>query len=61
MHSKNILVLVRFIHDVFIIWKKIKTQPDDWKGFKRCLNQASNLNWVCEDLGEKVMILDLEI
>ena len=47
---KKILVLVRFTDDVFVIWRKIKRQPDDWKGFKGCLNQASNLNWVCEEL-----------
>ena len=60
-YRKNILVLVRFIDDMFIIWRKIKAQPDDWKGFKRCLNQVSNLNWVCEELGKRVVFLYLEI
>ena len=44
-------MLVRFLDDVFIIWKKIKMQPDDWKGFRGYLNQESNLNSFCEDLG----------
>ena len=52
-HKSNIIVLVRFIDDTFVIWKKIETQPDCWKGFKRCLNQASNLNWFCKNLGER--------
>ena len=50
-YKKNKLVLVRFINDMFIIWRKIKTQHDDWKGFKRCINQESDLNWVYEELG----------
>ena len=58
---QNVLVLVRFIDVMLIIWKRIKTQPNDWNGFKRCLNQASNLNWVCESLGERMVFLDLEI
>ena len=57
----NIVVLVRFIDDMFIIWREIKTQPRNWKDFQICLNKASNLNWGCEDLGDKVVFLDLEI
>ena len=57
----NIVVLVRFIDDMFIIWREIKTQPGKWKDFQICLNKASNLNWGCEDLGDKVVFLDLEI
>ena len=60
-HRKKILVLVRFACYIFIIWINVNRQPDDWKGFKGCLNQASNLNWVCEELGERVVFLDLEI
>ena len=46
---------------MFIICRKIKAQHDDWKGFKICLNQASNLNWACKELGERVVVfLDLE-
>ena len=60
-HRKNILLLVRFTCDVLIIWKKVKKEPNDWKEFERCLNNVSNLNWVCEDLVEKVVFLDLEI
>ena len=57
----NIVVLVRFIDDMFIIWRKIKMLPYNWRDFKTCLNKASNLNWVCEDLGDRVIFLDLEI
>ena len=60
-YRKNVLVLVRFTDDMFIIWKKIKNQPNGWKGFKRCPNQPSNLNYFFEDLGEKVVFVDLEI
>ena len=60
-HLQNVLVLVRFIDVMLIIWKRIKTQPNDWNGFKRCLNQASNLNWVCESLEQRMVFLDLKI
>ena len=55
IHKTKIIVLIRFIDDMFIIWKKNKQQPKSWRDFKTCLNQASNLDWVCEDLGEKVV------
>ena len=60
-HKTNIIELVRFIDEMFIIWKKNKRQPNKWRDFKMCLNQASNLNWVYEDLRVRVVFLDLEI
>ena len=59
-HKTNVMVLVRFIDDMFIIWKKNKQQPNIWRDFKMCFNHASNLNRFCEDLGEKIISLDLE-
>ena len=53
--------MVRFVDDILIFWEKAKDQPDDWKYFKLYLNQASHLSWDCEELGEEVVILDLEI
>ena len=59
-HKTNIIVLARFIDDIFIIWKKDIQQPSNWRDFKLCFNQASNLDWICEDLGEQVVFIDLE-
>ena len=42
-HKNNILVMVRFTQDIIIVWKKTKKEPNDWKDFKRCHNQAQNL------------------
>ena len=55
----SIKLVVRFMGIVLIAWEKAKNQLDDWKDFKLCLNQTSNLNCACEDLGEVLEFLDL--
>ena len=53
--------MVRFTDDVLIAWEEIVNQSRAWSGFKSCASKASNLKLVCEDLGEEVLFLDLEI
>ena len=57
----NTRLMVRFFDGTLIVWCKVENQSDDWKHFEQFLNQASNLNWFCEDLGEAAVFLDLEI
>ena len=59
--KSNLLFLVRFIDDMLLVWKEVRTEPDNWRTFKVCLNKASNLNWEFTDLSDKLVFLGLEI
>ena len=54
-------LMVIFEDDILVVLDKVKGQPDDSKEFKSYLNKASNFNWSYEELGEAIVLIDLDI
>ena len=53
---RNLKLMARLTDDMFTIWETFQNHQNDWKDFKLCVNQASQLNWIFECLGEEVVL-----
>ena len=59
--KNNLLLYLRYIDDIFIVWKDLKSDPDAFERFKNELDIQCNLKWVTEDKSYKTNFLDLTI
>jgi hypothetical protein len=54
-----LLMLKRFIDDMFRIW--IGNEEEEWEQFKKALDGFGQLKWICSDLSNSVIFLDLAL
>ena len=59
MFKDNLVVYVRYIDDIFLVWKETQNSP--FKNFTTSLNNQCKLTWVTEKLSTSVNFLDLAI
>jgi hypothetical protein len=54
-----LMILKRFIDDMFSIW--ISGEGEEWKKIKHALEGFGKLKWMCSDLSNTVVFLDLTL
>lgn len=59
--KKNLLLHVRYIDDIFLVWKDYPSEPFAFDDFKKALDDQCNLKWITEDRSSKTNFLDLTI
>ena len=59
--KKNSLLYLRYIDDIFVVWRDFPSQPDTFTDFKRTLDNQCNLKWTTEERNNKTNFLDLTI
>jgi hypothetical protein len=52
-----LMILKRFINDMFSTW--IGGEGEEWKQFKHALEGFGKLKWICSDLSNTIVFLDL--
>lgn len=59
--KNNFLLYIRFIDDIFIVWKDSPTTPNVFDSFKKSLNDQCKLKWKTVDKSTKLDFLDITI
>ena len=59
--KKNLLLYVRYIDDIFLVWKDYPSEPSTFEDFKKSLDDQYDLKWIMEDRSLKTNFLDLAI
>ena len=59
--KQNLLLYLRYIDDIFVVWKDLESDPNAFDRFKNELDNQCNLTWITEDRSYKTNFLDLTI
>ena len=57
----NLLLYLRFINDIFIVWKDNASNPNVLNLFKDKLNNQCKLDWITDDRKSEVNFLDITV
>ena len=59
--KNHLLLYIKYIDEIFIVWKDLASKPNTFDAFKKCLNEQCNLTWITEARSIKNNFLDLTI